>query len=111
MIRWLLKGIWRDKTRSLFPFLVITAGVSMMIFFLGFMDGIFAGMVDMTANLDTGHVRFVNRPFYEEEYMSPMDRALAAEKETRRWLEENADPRMRWAARIRWSCSMMQTWM
>ncbi|UCD11902.1 MAG: ABC transporter permease [Nitrospinaceae bacterium] len=106
MIRWIYQGIIRDKTRSLFAFLVITAGVSMMIFFLGFMDGIFAGMVDMTANLDTGHVRFVNRPFYEEEYMSPMDRALAAEKEMLRWLEENADPRIRWSARIRWAAIM-----
>ncbi len=106
MIRWLIKGIARDKTRSLFPFLVVTAGVSLMIFFIGFMDGIFADMIDMTANLDTGHLRFVNRPFYEEEFLSPMDRALPAKTETGRWLEENSDPRVRWSPRIRWAAIM-----
>ncbi len=106
MIRWIYLGIIRDKTRSLFPFLVVSAGVSLMIFFLGFMDGIFAGMVDITANLDTGHVRFVNRPFYEEEYLNPMDRALAGQKETGQWLKENADRRVSWSPRIRWGAIM-----
>ena len=62
MIRWLLKGIWRDKTRSLFPFLVITVGVTLLIYLLGFMEGVFAGMIDISAHLDTGHLRFVNKP-------------------------------------------------
>ena len=89
MIRWLLKGIWRDKTRSLFPFLVISVGVTLLIYLLGFMEGTFAGMIDMSAHLDTGHLRFVNKPFYDEEHLNPLDRALAGQKETLQWLQKN----------------------
>ncbi len=106
MIRWILRGIWRDKTRSLFPFLVISVGVTLLIYLLGFMEGVFAGMIDMTAHLDTGHLRFVNKPFYDEEHLNPLDRALAGQKKTLRWLQENGDPRIEWSPRIRWGAIM-----
>ncbi len=106
MIRWILTGILRDKTRSVFPFSVVTVGVTLVVFFLGFIDGNFADMLDMTANLDTGHLRFVNKPFYEEEFLNPMDRALAGQKQTGAWLKENSDPRIQWSPRIRWGAIM-----
>jgi putative ABC transport system permease protein len=106
MIRWLLKGIWRDKTRSLFPFLVITVGVTLLIYLLGFMEGVFAGMIDISAHLDTGHLRFVNKPFYDEEHLNPLDRALAGQKETLQWLQQNGDSRIEWSPRIRWGALM-----
>ena len=102
MIRWIVLGILRDKNRSLFPFLVVTAGVALVVFTVGFMEGIFMGMIDSTANLDTGHLRFVNKPFYDEEHLNPMDRALTAQNETGIWLRENSDPKIKWAPRIRW---------
>ena len=106
MIRWILRGIWRDKTRSLFPFLVISVGVTLLIYLLGFMEGTFAGMIDMSAHLDTGHLRFVNKPFYDEEHLVPLDRALAGQKETLQWLRQNGDPRIEWSPRIRWGAIM-----
>ncbi|MCH8208698.1 MAG: ABC transporter permease [Nitrospinae bacterium] len=102
MTRWLLIGLFRDKTRSLFPFLVVTVGVALVITLVGFMEGVFMGMVDMTAKLDTGHLRFVNKPFYDEEHLIPMDRALADQEKTLKWLKENSDPEIAWAPRIRW---------
>ena len=106
MIRWMLTGLIRDKTRSLFPFLVVLVGVGLTVALLGFMDGIFMNMIDKTAKLDTGHLRLVNQPFYEEEHLVPLDRALAAEQETQAWLAENSDPRIGWAPRIRWGALM-----
>ena len=106
MTRWLLQGIFRDKTRFFFPFLVVSVGVTLVITLMGFMEGVFMGMVDMTANLDTGHLRFVNKPFYEEEHLIPMDRALAAQPETRKWLEENSHKEVEWTPRIRWGAMM-----
>jgi putative ABC transport system permease protein len=102
MIRWILQGILRDKNRSLFPFLVVTAGVALVIFTVGFMEGIFMGMIDTTANLDTGHIRLVNKPFYDEEHLNPMDRALTAQSEMKSWLKKNSDAKINWAPRIRW---------
>ena len=106
MIRWVFQGILRDKTRSLFPFLVVTLGVAMMIALLGFMEGVIMDMLDTTAHLDTGHLRFVNKAFYEEEHLIPMDRALAAQKETRQWLEFHSPPEVEWVPRIRWGAIM-----
>ncbi len=103
MIRWILKGLLRDKTRSLFPFLVVTVGVTLMIYLIGFMEGVFMGLINTTANLDTGHLRFVNKPFYDEEHLNPMDRALGAQRETKDWLEKYSDPRVKWTPRIRWA--------
>jgi len=106
MTRWMLKGIFRDKTRFLFPFLVVSVGVALVITLMGFMEGVFMGMVDMTANLDTGHLRFVNKPFYEEEHLFPIDRALAGQQETRKWLVDNSHPQVVWTPRIRWGAMM-----
>ena len=77
-----------------------------MVGLLGFMDGVFMGMIDMTAKMDTGHIRFVNKPFYEEEHLIPMDRALAGQKKTLAWLKKQGDPRIQWAPRIRWGAIM-----
>lgn len=106
MMRWILQGIVRDKSRSLFPFLIVTVGVALMVGLLGFMDGIFMGMLDMSAKLDTGHLRVVNKPFYDEEHLIPLDRALAGQAETRKWLEAHGDPGIEWAPRIRWGALM-----
>ena len=102
MITFLFKGILRDKSRFLFPFLIVTIGVALVISLVGFMEGTMMGMIDNTANLDTGHLRLVNKPFYDEEHLRPLDRSLAAQKETREWLEKNSSDKVKWGPRIRW---------
>jgi len=88
MIVFLFRGIFRDKSRFLFPFSVVGIGVALVVALVGFMEGVFMGMIDMTAKLNAGHLRLVNKPFYDEEYLYPLDRALAAQKETKRWLKK-----------------------
>ena len=102
MIFFLFRGIFRDKSRFLFPFSVVSIGVALVVALVGFMEGVFMGMIDMTAKLNAGHLRLVNKPFYDEEHLYPLDRALAAQKETKRWLKKNSTPDIEWAPRIRW---------
>ena len=102
MIVFLFRGIFRDKSRFLFPISIVTIGVALVVALVGFMEGVFMGMIDMTANLDTGHLRLVNKPFYDEEHLRPLDRSLAAQKETLKWLDHNTNPAIKWAPRIRW---------
>ena len=102
MIAFLFRGIFRDKSRFLFPISIVTIGVALVVALVGFMEGVFMGMIDMTANLDTGHLRLVNKPFYDEEHLRPLDRSLAAQKETLKWLEHNTNSDIKWAPRIRW---------
>ncbi len=102
MIAFLIRGILRDKSRFLFPFTVVSIGVALVVSLVGFMEGVFMGMIDMTANLDAGHLRLVNKPFYDEEHLRPLDRSLAGQKETRDWLKKNSPDEVEWSPRIRW---------
>ena len=102
MIFFLFRGIFRDKSRFLFPFSVVSIGVALVVALVGFMEGVFMGMIDMTAKLNAGHLRLVNKPFYDEEHLYPLDRALAAQKETKRWLKKNSTYDIEWTPRIRW---------
>ena len=102
MIAFLFRGILRDKSRFLFPFSIVAIGVTLVITLVGFMEGVFMGMIDITANLDAGHLRLVNKPFYDEEHLRPLDRSLAAQSETLNWLKKNSPEKTRWSPRIRW---------
>ncbi|MBC8284990.1 MAG: ABC transporter permease, partial [Nitrospinae bacterium] len=102
MIAFLFRGILRDKSRFLFPFSIVTIGVALVVALVGFMEGVFMGMIDMTANLDAGHLRLVNKPFYDEEHLRPLDRSLAAQEETREWLIKHSPEKVKWFPRIRW---------
>ena len=102
MIRFWFRGLMRDKARFLFPFSVVAIGVALVVALVGFMEGVFMGMIDMTANLDSGHLRLVNKAFYDEEHLRPLDRALASQRETRDWLVKHSKPEVDWVPRIRW---------
>ena len=106
MIRLLIKGMLQDRSRSLFPLSVVTVGVALVIILVGFLDGVIMGMVDSTAYLDTGHLRVVNKPYFDEEHLNPMDRSLGAQKLTETWLKNNSDPSIEWSPRIRWRAIM-----
>ena len=42
MIKFLFKGIIRDKSRSLLPVIVVALGVFLTVFMSGFMKGVFS---------------------------------------------------------------------
>ena len=49
MIRHLMKGLLRDRHRSLFPVMIVAAGVSISILMFCFMDGMIDDMVRSSA--------------------------------------------------------------
>jgi len=102
LIGFWFRGLFRDKSRFLFPFTVVAVGVALVVALVGFMEGVFMGMIDTTANLDAGHLRLVNKAYYDEEHLLPLDRALANQRETRNWLVKHSSPEVDWSPRIRW---------
>lgn len=56
MIRFLLKGIIRDKSRSFLPIIIIAIGTSLTIFLSGYIEGVMGDMVTQNAKFETGHV-------------------------------------------------------
>ena len=76
MIKFLTKGLLRDRSRSLFPVLVITLTVTLVIFTLGFMKGSMNSLLLDTAVILTGHEKIVTRAYNEESQLMPNDLAL-----------------------------------
>ncbi len=76
MIKFLAKGLLRDRSRSLFPVLVISLTVTLVIFSIGFMQGTMNSLLLDTAVILTGHEKVVTRAYSEESQLMPNDLAL-----------------------------------
>jgi len=99
MIRFLLKGILRDRSRSLLPIIVVSLGVFLTIVMSAWMKGIFTDMIDMNANFTTGHVKVMTRAYAENSNQMPMDLALLGVDDLTQKLEKDY-PDMEWVSRI-----------
>lgn len=100
MTWFLLKGLLRDRHRSLFPILVVTGGVAVTILLFCFMLGYGDDIAITNANLDTGHVKVMTKGYAEIASQIPNDLALMGAGALVKELE-TAYPRMDWAARIK----------
>ena len=76
MIKFLTKGLLRDRTRSFFPVLVITISVAIVVFASGFMAGTMNSLLLDTAVIFSGHAKIVTRAYHEESMLMPNDLAL-----------------------------------
>ena len=99
MIKFLTKGLLRDRSRSLFPVLVITLTVTLVIFTLGFMKGTMNSLLLDTAVILTGHEKIVTRAYNEESQLMPNDLALLDVDQLIDDLEKNY-PDFFWTPRI-----------
>ena len=100
MITFILKGLFRDRTRSLFPILMVTSGVFLTVFMYSFMQGVMGDLVSYTARFDTGHVKVMTRAYREIENQAPNDLAMMGSQDILEWLREN-EKDLLWTERIR----------
>lgn len=99
MIKFIFKGIIRDKSRSLLPIIIVTLGVFLTVFMSGWIKGIFSDMIDINANFSCGHVKIMTRAYAENESQIPNDLALLDVDKLMSNL--NSDyPNMEWVKRI-----------
>lgn len=99
MIRFLLKGILRDRSRSLLPIIVVSLGVFLTVLMSAWMKGIFTDMIDMNARFTTGHVKIMTRAYGENSNQMPLDLALLGLDEINQNLAKDY-PDMLWVSRI-----------
>jgi putative ABC transport system permease protein len=85
MIRFLLKGLWRDRSRSLFPFIAVAVGVLLTVVLQTWLEGILDGFFRDSAAYDTGHLKVTTRAYRDEADQLPNDLALLG---TGRFIEE-----------------------
>lgn len=100
MIYFLLKGIWRDRSRSFFPILVTAMGVLLTVFLSGFMQGVFNDIIEQNARLETGHLKVMSRAYAELSSQKPNDLALYEADSLLAHLREEY-PELIWTPRLR----------
>ncbi len=76
MIHFLIKGLIRDRSRSLFPILMVSSGVFLTVLYYCTMQGLFSDMADSNARFEAGHLKVMTRGYSELSDQMPNDLAL-----------------------------------
>ncbi len=81
MIRFLFKGLLRDRNRSLLPVIVVTAGVALTVLMHCYFTGILGDSIEFAAKYSSGHVKIMTRAYAENKDQMPNDLALLGASE------------------------------
>jgi putative ABC transport system permease protein len=100
MIKFIIRGILRDKSKSIIPVAVISVGVMVTVMMSGFLEGVFSDVINQNAKLDTGHVKIMTKPYAENKEQLPNDLALLGINELIDSLNLNY-PDLIWTPRIK----------
>ena len=76
MIRFLLKGLLRDRSRSLLPFATVVLGSMLTVVGFSWLNGTISTIVEASANFSAGHVKIMSRAYADEADQAPNDLAL-----------------------------------
>lgn len=76
MIRFLFKGLLRDKSRSLLPVVVVAVGVMMTVFLQAYLEGILNDSIEESARLSSGHVKITTRGYHTNSSQRPNEYAV-----------------------------------
>ncbi|MFC2156902.1 ABC transporter permease [Acidobacteriota bacterium] len=100
MIKFIFKGIIRDRSRSLFPILTVFFGVMLTVLFFCYIGGAEQNFFDSSAKFDTGHVKITSRAYAENADQMPNDLAYMGVAELIQDLKRDF-PNYIWTPRIR----------
>ena len=76
MIRFLFKGLLRDRQRSLLPVIVVAAGVMLTVLMVCYLTGVLGDFVDFSAKFSTGHVKVMTRAYADNRNQMPTDLSI-----------------------------------
>lgn len=99
MIKFLLKGLIRDKSRSRLPVIVVALGVMLTVLLHAYLKGFMGDTIEMNARFSLGHVKVMTKAYAENMNQVPNDLALLGAGKMLSSLE-NQFPEIEWAQRI-----------
>ncbi len=99
MLKFLLKGILRDRQRSLFPITIVSIGVMLTVFIYCWISGVIGEIIDTSAAFSTGHVKIMSRAYAENVGQIPNDLALTGVESLIGDLRQDY-PNINWIKRI-----------
>jgi putative ABC transport system permease protein len=100
MIKFLLKGILNDKSRSLLPIIVVGLGVALTVLLHGWLTGIMGDSIEMNARFNSGHLKIMTRAYAKDDTQMPNDLALLEADPLVSKLKKDY-PGLDWVRRIR----------
>ncbi|PID91246.1 MAG: hypothetical protein CSA96_09325 [Bacteroidetes bacterium] len=100
MLRFYIKGLLRDRSRSLNPILVVAAGVMLVVVMHCWITGVLSDIIVFNARFSTGHVKVMTRAYSENISQEPNDLALLGTDRLVEELRRNY-PDMEWVERIK----------
>ncbi len=99
MIRFLLKGLLRDRSRSLVAILIVTTGVALTVFLHAYITGFMGDTIEMNARFSNGHLRLTTKGLAERPELLSADMALMDIDALTETLGQSW-PNTRWVPRI-----------
>jgi putative ABC transport system permease protein len=99
MIKFLLKGLLRDRHRSLLPIIVVALGVMLTVVFQSWLTGVLGDSIEFNARFTTGHVKVMTSAYAENMNQMPNDLALLNTQSLIDTLKHDF-PEMDWIERI-----------
>ena len=100
MISFLIKGLLRDRSRSLFPTLTVMMGVALTVLLYCWVRGTETDIVRANATFSTGHLKIMSRAYAELSDQIPNDLAYIGVSDLINQLEDDF-PSLVWTVRIR----------
>lgn len=100
MIRFLLKGLLRDRSRSLLPFLTVVLGAMLTVVGFSWINGAISTIIESSAKFSAGHVKVMTRSYAREADQAPNDLALMGVGELVAGLKQD-HPGLVWTPRIK----------
>jgi putative ABC transport system permease protein len=76
MIRFLITGLLRDKSRSRMPILVVAIGVTQTVFMHAYVTGFMGDSIELNARFTSGHMKVMTKGYAENMSQAPNDMAL-----------------------------------
>ena len=99
MTRFLLKGLFYDKSRSRLPIIVVAVGVMLTVFMNAYITGFMGDTIEMNARFTHGHLKVMTKAYAENEGQLPNDLAMTEVSVLKEELSGRF-PELDWAARI-----------
>jgi putative ABC transport system permease protein len=102
MIGFLVKGLFRDRSRSLFPLLTVVTGVMVTVFMQAYLGGMTLNMGESSAAFATGHLKVSSRAYARAGDAASNELAYVGVSSLLRELQTEA-PELMWTPRIRFA--------
>lgn len=99
MIKFLLKGLVRDKSRSSIPLIVVATGAMLTVILHAYMKGFMGDTIEMNARFNYGHLKVMTKPYSANISQLPNDLAILDASKLLNELE-TLFPEVEWSQRI-----------